>query len=104
MPARASGPVGNPTETTGTDGGTGMLRALGVHLLDHNNNELPPGGSALTDLARIVLDKTKAPLHTMPFTLATDVTNSPLGDNGAAAVFWRRRIRRGRRNVEPPPP
>lgn len=71
-----------------TDGGAGMLQALGVHLLDHNNSELPPGGGALTRLTHVIVpDELHARLLTIPFTLATDVTNPLLGDNGAAAVF-----------------
>ncbi|WP_433215709.1 glycerate kinase [Microtetraspora malaysiensis] len=36
-----------------TDGGAGMLQALGARLLDENGEELPPGGAALRRLATI---------------------------------------------------
>ncbi len=36
-----------------TDGGAGMVQALGVRLLDENGDDLPFGGAALRDLARI---------------------------------------------------
>ena len=36
-----------------TDGGSGMLVALGARLLDESGEELPPGGAALARLARI---------------------------------------------------
>ena len=35
------------------DGGAGMAQALGYHLLDAQSHELPPGGLALQNLARI---------------------------------------------------
>ncbi|MFF4772262.1 glycerate kinase [Microtetraspora fusca] len=36
-----------------TDGGAGMLQALGARLLDENGEELPPGGAALRRLATV---------------------------------------------------
>ncbi|MEV5409137.1 glycerate kinase [Thermopolyspora sp. NPDC052614] len=38
-----------------TDGGAGMLQALGARLLDDQGRDLPPGGAALRRLARIDL-------------------------------------------------
>ncbi|MBA8824217.1 glycerate kinase [Saccharopolyspora lacisalsi] len=71
-----------------TDGGAGMLQALGVHLLDEDGRELSPGGGALTRLAHVLVPEgLKARFRAVPFTLATDVTNPLLGDNGAAAVY-----------------
>ena len=67
-----------------TDGGAGMLQALGAHLYDQEGNELPPGGAALADLASADLTDLKQ-LGTV--ILASDVDNPLLGMTGAAAVF-----------------
>jgi len=67
-----------------TDGGAGMLQALGAHLYDRAGNELPPGGAALADLARADLTGLEQ-LGTV--ILASDVDNRLLGLAGAAAVF-----------------
>ena len=40
-----------------TDGGSGMLVALGARLLDESGEELPPGGAALARLARIDVER-----------------------------------------------
>jgi glycerate kinase len=67
-----------------TDGGTGMVRALGARVLDAAGGELPEGGSALRDVARV--DRSGLP-RLPPVVLASDVDNPLLGPNGAAAVY-----------------
>ncbi len=70
-----------------TDGGAGMLQALGARLLDAAGGELEPGGAALAELDRVdftVLDRRLARIRV---TLASDVDNPLLGDTGAAAVY-----------------
>lgn len=69
------------------DGGAGMLQALGFRFLDENGSELPRGGAALGNLARI--DKTQAlpELSDCVFKIACDVTNPLLGTAGASAVY-----------------
>lgn len=69
------------------DGGVGMLQALGFKFLDFSGSELPRGGAALGNLARI--DKTQAlpELSDCVFKIACDVTNPLLGPNGASAVY-----------------
>ncbi len=70
-----------------TDGGTGLLGALGASFLDEHGKELPPGGGALEKLAKIDgsnLDPRAAKVH---WQIACDVTNPLLGAHGAAAVF-----------------
>ncbi len=69
-----------------TDGGAGMLAALGARLADAAGAELPPGGAALARLAALDL----AGLTDLPgieFELASDVDNPLLGPSGAAAVY-----------------
>ena len=68
------------------DGGAGMLQALGWRLLDDMERDLPPGGAALSRLARIVPPDT-AKLSGISFRIACDVTNPLCGDNGASAVY-----------------
>lgn len=69
-----------------TDGGTGALAALGARLLDTDGHELPPGGAALTHLARLDLDGLRPP-PPAGLECLVDVTNPLVGPRGAAAVF-----------------
>ncbi|MGW3962797.1 glycerate kinase [Amycolatopsis sp. NPDC005003] len=66
-----------------TDGGAGMLAALGARLLDDTGRELPPGGEALSRLAS--LDVARVP--EVDIELASDVDNPLYGPRGAAAVY-----------------
>ena len=70
-----------------TDGGAGMLQALGARLLDAHDAELAPGGAALIKLARVDLSALDVRLRDTRFTLASDVDNPLLGAQGAAAVY-----------------
>lgn len=70
-----------------TDGGAGMLQALGVRLLDETGAELPGGGGALARLARVDVSGVDPRVSATRFVLANDVDNPLLGPNGAAAVF-----------------
>lgn len=69
------------------DGGTGMLRSLGMKFLDEFGHELLEGAEALAKLHKIDstnLDKRIGESH---FILACDVDNPFIGPNGATAVF-----------------
>ncbi len=70
-----------------TDGGAGMLCALGARLLDADGVALPDGGGALARLARVELSGLDRRLATTRFVLASDVDNPLLGPAGAAAVY-----------------
>ena len=70
-----------------TDGGAGLLQALGARLLDGDGAELRPGGAALAGLAAVDLANLDRRLTDTEFVLASDVDNPLLGRNGAAAVF-----------------
>ena len=70
-----------------TDGGAGILVALGARLLDATGTDLPDGGAALLDLARIDLSGLDPRARAARWTLAADVDNPLLGPRGAAAVF-----------------
>ncbi|WP_341933344.1 glycerate kinase [Microbacterium sp. LWO14-1.2] len=67
-----------------TDGGTGMLTALGARFLDATGAPVARGARGLLDLASVDLDG----LRTAPeVRVLTDVTNPLVGPRGAAAVF-----------------
>jgi glycerate kinase len=70
-----------------TDGGTGLLRALGVHFLGPDGTELPDGGAALAELESIDASGLDARLTTVRLTVASDVTNTLVGSRGAAATY-----------------
>ncbi|NLC36915.1 MAG: glycerate kinase, partial [Alcaligenaceae bacterium] len=70
-----------------TDGGAGLLQALGAQLLDAHGAELPPGGAALKQLAHIDLSRLDARLADIQFEIAVDVDNPLCGERGAAAIF-----------------
>jgi glycerate kinase len=69
-----------------TDGGAGLLQALGARLTDDKGRELPPGGAALAGLAGLDLSRLQD-LSGVEFLLASDVDNPLLGPAGAAAVY-----------------
>ncbi|MEU8271868.1 glycerate kinase [Sphaerisporangium sp. NPDC049002] len=69
-----------------TDGGSGMMRALGVRLLDARGRDLPPGGGSLAGLRSLDLSGFAPPAGTT-FVVASDVDNPLLGPEGAAAVY-----------------
>jgi len=69
-----------------TDGGAGLVTALGGRLLDSSGLELPPGGAALARLDRIDVAKLRD-LSGTEVIAATDVDNPLLGPRGAAAVY-----------------
>jgi glycerate kinase len=70
-----------------TDGGAGLLTALGAQLLDAAGKEIPAGGAGLAKLARIDLSDLSPILAEVSLTVASDVTNPLLGDLGAAAIY-----------------
>lgn len=70
-----------------TDGGSGLLVALGARFLDRRGNELAPGGGALSELASVDLTDVAPVLSHVALTVASDVTNPLLGERGAAAIY-----------------
>lgn len=70
-----------------TDGGAGMLAALGARLLDAGGVDLPDGGAALARLAHLDLSGLDPRLAHTYIALAADVDSPLLGPTGAAAVF-----------------
>lgn len=70
-----------------TDGGTGLLAALGASFLDADGAKLPAGGGALQNLASIDVSGLDPRAANVQWQIACDVTNPLLGAKGAAAVF-----------------
>jgi glycerate 2-kinase len=70
-----------------TDGGTGLLVALGARFLDAEGEDLSPGGASLSRLATVELGGVADVLGEVSITIATDVTNPLLGETGAAATY-----------------
>jgi len=70
-----------------TDGGAGMLQALGARLRDATGDELAPGGAALATLDHVDLDGLDQRLRQVRIVLASDVDNPLLGPRGAARVY-----------------
>jgi glycerate 2-kinase len=70
-----------------TDGGAGMVQALGARLLDADSHDVQPGGGALVNLAQLDLGPLRGTRDAVKIIVASDVDNPLLGPNGAAAVF-----------------
>ncbi|WP_028983146.1 glycerate kinase [Sporolactobacillus terrae] len=73
------------------DGGAGMAQALGVKLLDHEGSELPRGGGALDQLARIDTSGMDSRLEQLTIEIASDVKNPLCGRQGASHVFGKQK-------------
>ncbi|MEU4325153.1 glycerate kinase [Nonomuraea dietziae] len=69
-----------------TDGGAGMVQALGARLLTATGEELPRGGAALRELAKIDISGF-IDISGVEVVVASDVDNPLLGPHGAAAVY-----------------
>lgn len=67
-----------------TDGGTGMLRALGARFLAADGTEVAPGARGLGEIASVDLGGLRSAPEVR---VLTDVTNPLTGPRGAAAVF-----------------
>lgn len=70
-----------------TDGGAGMLSALGARFLDRQGEPVTPGGGGLAELARADLSGLDPRLSSVDLVLASDVDNPLTGPKGASAVY-----------------
>ncbi|MFI2733932.1 glycerate kinase [Streptomyces sp. NPDC018711] len=70
-----------------TDGGAGMLAALGARFLDAAGEPVGPGGAALADLATADLSGLDPRFAAVDLILASDVDNPLTGPKGAPAVY-----------------
>lgn len=69
------------------DGGAGMAKSLGAHLLDKDGMEIGEGGGSLSDLASINLSEFDPRLASIKIEVACDVDNPLTGEKGASAIF-----------------
>ncbi|MFI8519627.1 glycerate kinase [Streptomyces sp. NPDC085481] len=70
-----------------TDGGAGMLAALGARFLDADGEPVGPGGGALARLASADLSDVDPRFADVDLVLASDVDNPLTGPKGCAAVY-----------------
>ena len=73
-----------------TDGGAGLLTALGAKFLDDAGEELQSGGGALSRIRSCDLSALNQWRH-VAISVITDVTVPLLGENGAAHIFGPRK-------------
>lgn len=70
-----------------TEGGIGMLQALGYVFYDSEGNMLPPVFESLGKIEKISGENVPDELKECHFQIACDVTNPLCGENGAVCVF-----------------
>ena len=73
--------------SAGSDGGAGLLSALGARSFDADGREIGDGGAALRDITRLDLDGLDPRLPKARVLLACDVDNPLVGPRGSATVF-----------------
>lgn len=69
------------------DGGIGMAQALGVNITDSRGNEVLFGGASLAQIAHISAENIDRRVKESTFTIASDVKNVLLGEQGATYVY-----------------
>lgn len=70
-----------------TDGGAGLIQALGAVLHRAGGRNIEFGGGALSNLVHLDTRPLKKKIADIEFIVLTDVDNPLLGPNGAAAIF-----------------
>ena len=70
-----------------TDGGAGLLQALGARVLDTSGEPVRPGGAGLREVAALDLTGLHRGLYPADIILAADVDNPLTGPDGAAEVY-----------------
>jgi glycerate kinase len=70
-----------------TDGGAGLLSALGARVVTADGHDVGPGGTGLLDVAHLDLAGLDPRLRETDIVVACDVDNPLVGSEGAAAVY-----------------
>lgn len=70
-----------------TDGGAGLVRALGARLLNATGHNISDGGAALAALATIQVGRLHAKMSGVHVVVACDVENPLTGPRGAASIY-----------------
>ncbi len=73
------------------DGGCGMIAALGARFLDENGKEFIPTGGTLSRICDLDLSNLSPLLKKAKITVATDVKNPLIGENGATYIYARQK-------------
>ena len=68
-----------------TDGGCGLLSALGIRFLNKNGKEFIPVGESLNEIKSI--DNSELTIKDAHFTILSDVKNPMFGEKGASYIF-----------------
>ena len=82
-----------------TDGGAGMLSALGYEFLDEEGRAVEPGIGALDRIVCIRSEQKPPELEQCRFRIACDVSNPLLGRAGSGLGLWPSERREGRGKV-----
>lgn len=69
------------------DGGSGMLQALGLQILDSQGNEVGHGGGELNKVSKLDFTAFDKRINKSRFIIASDVQNPMLGPDGASYTF-----------------
>lgn len=77
-----------------TEGGIGMLTALGYEFYDEDDNILPPVFGSLARVKKIKADKVPAELKQCHFKIACDVTNPLCTEQGCVYILESKRAYR----------
>lgn len=70
-----------------SDGGVGMLQALGFEFLDEDGLEIGRGAACLARIASVCREKVPTEIFECEFKIACDVDNPLCGENGASYVY-----------------
>lgn len=70
-----------------TDGGAGLIRALGARVLDARGGEVPEGGAGLLAAESLDLSALRERMQGVEIIVACDVDNPLTGPTGAAATY-----------------
>ncbi|KNX39095.1 glycerate kinase [Luteipulveratus halotolerans] len=73
--------------SAGTDGGAGLLTALGARVLGRDGAPVRPGGGGLADVTDLDLSALHPRLGEIELVVASDVDNPLAGRHGAAQVY-----------------
>ena len=74
-----------------TEGGIGMLTALGYEFYDEDDNILPPVFGSLARVKKIKADKVPSELKQCHFEIACDVTNPLCTEQGCVYIFGKQK-------------
>ena len=69
------------------DGGMGMLKALGLRIVDIDGNEVDEGGNGLIQVDKVLSNDVKTAILECEIVIASDVKNLLFGENGGLQIY-----------------